>query len=139
MIMHIREALLATPSKQQTIKIGSYIGNDPDRFHALMTIFLGDDQDEGYRLTQCSAGVLSYVIEKHPTLIRPYLAQTIDLISLPGKPPAMVRNGLRLLQLIDIPEDLQGRIMDICFRFIEAHESAIAIKAFSLGRALTYD
>lgn len=126
--MDIRKALLQEHSKQQTLKIVRYIGADPERFKTLMDLFLGPE----YRVTQRGAWALSYVIEKHPSLIGPYLAQTIDLLSVDSLPDAVARNTLRLLQHIAVPEDLQGKLMDACFRFIASPETATAIKAFSL-------
>lgn len=126
--MDIRQALLKEHSRQQTMLIVGHIGNDPERFRNLMTLFLGKE----YRVTQRAAWVLSYVISKYPTLIAPYLAQTIDLLSSPQAPSAVARNILRFLQHMDVPEDLQGRLMDRCFLFIMDPETPIAIKAFSL-------
>jgi hypothetical protein len=126
--MDIRAALLKEHSKQQTMKIVRYIGDDPERFQALMVLFLGKE----YRVTQRSAWVLSYVISQHPTLIAPYLAQTIDLVSNPGAPPAVARNILRFMEHIDVPEELQGRLMDACFRYLADSGTPIAIKVFAL-------
>lgn len=126
--MNIRQALLEEHSKQQAQAIAAYIGKDTQRFGVLMSLFTGTE----YRVIQRSAWVLSYVIRKYPSLLTPYLAQTIDLLTTPGLPTAVPRNILRVLQDIDIPEDLHGRLMDVCFRFIADPETPIAIKAFSL-------
>lgn len=126
--MDIRQALLKEHSKQQTMSIVRYVGNDPQRFRELMTLFLGEE----YRVTQRSAWALSYVINKYPSLIAPYLAQTIDLLGRPKAPPAVARNILRFLQHMDVPEELQGRLMDRCFSLVVAPGTPIAIKAFSL-------
>jgi hypothetical protein len=82
--MDIRQACLTEHSRAQTISIAAFIGNDPERFRILMDIFL----HEKYRLVQRSAWALSYVIEKHPSLIQPYLAQTIDLLGKAGQHPS---------------------------------------------------
>ncbi|TDX02300.1 hypothetical protein [Dinghuibacter silviterrae] len=126
--MNIRQALLEEHSRQQTLRIAGYIGDDPERFEALMSIFFGDEP----RLIQRSAWTLSYVIRKHPTLITPYLAQTIDLLGRPGLPTAVPRNILRILQDITVPITLQGHLMDYCFRAVSDPSTPIAVKAFSL-------
>jgi hypothetical protein len=127
--MNIRQALLEEHSKQQTLAIAGYIGNNPERFSVLMSIFMGDEP----RLTQRSAWALSYVIRKHPSLMGPYLAQTIDLLSDRSQPSAVPRNILRVLQDMEIPEALQGKVMDVCFGFISDPTAMIAFKAFSLS------
>lgn len=126
--MNIRQALLDEHSKEQAIRIAGYIGSDAQRFAILMSIFTGDNT----RLIQRSAWTLSYVIRKHPSLLNPYLAQTIDLLGTPGLPTAVPRNILRVLQDMDIPEALQGKLMDVCFRYITEPGTPIAVKAFSL-------
>jgi hypothetical protein len=138
--MNIRQALLEEHSRQQTLRIAGYIGDNPERFGALMSIFFNDEP----RLVQRSAWTLSYVIGKYPTLMGPYLAQTIDLLGTFGLPPAdgrasptatvsaVPRNILRVLQDMDIPEVHQGKLMDCCFRFVSDPTTPIAVKAFSL-------
>ena len=126
--MNIRQALLDEHSKEQTVRIAGYIGSNPQRFAVLMSLFTGDNT----RLIQRSAWTLSYVIRKHPSLLHPYLAQTIDLLGTPGLPTAVPRNILRVLQDFDIPETLQGKLMDVCFRYIAEPATPIAVKAFSL-------
>ncbi len=126
--MDIRQALLTEHSRTQAISIAAFIGNDPERFRILMDIFF----HEKYRLVQRSAWVLSYAIKKHPSLIQPYLAQTIDLLIDGKQPDAVPRNILRILQTMDVPEALQGKLMDICFGYVQEPTTPIAIKAFAL-------
>jgi len=45
---------------------------------------------------------------------------------------AVIRNTLRLLQDVDIPKRYHGRVMSICFDFIQSVDTPIAVKAFSL-------
>ncbi|TKK68549.1 hypothetical protein FC093_10530 [Ilyomonas limi] len=46
--------------------------------------------------------------------------------------PAVVRNSVRILQFINIPEALHGEVMNACFNFIEKPATPVAIKAFAL-------
>jgi hypothetical protein len=126
--MNIRQALLEDHSKRHTGTIAAYTGNDTERFGVLMSLFTGGET----RLVQRSAWVLSYVIRKHPSLLTPYLAQTIDLLKTPGLPTAVPRNILRVLQDIPLPESVHEPLMDACFRFIADPAAPIAVKAFSL-------
>ena len=45
---------------------------------------------------------------------------------------AIRRNIVRLYQFVEIPEDTEGELYDICIRFILNHNEAIAIRAFSM-------
>jgi hypothetical protein len=120
--------LQAEHSKAQTLKIIDWIGTDPERLETLITIFLGDD----YRLTQRSAWVVGHYAEKYPTLILPYLEQMLLKTQAVGVHDAVKRNVIRLLQNIEIPEQLLGMVVTICFDFLETPKEAVAIKAFSI-------
>lgn len=115
-------------SKQQCERIVSYIGNDKERFAELVRLFLKG----GYRITQRAAWPLSYCVRRHPELIAPYFKPLLDNLARPGIHVAVIRNTMRLLQDVKIPEKYQGRVMNTCFNFIQSPETAIAVKAFSL-------
>jgi hypothetical protein len=121
-------ALQAEHSKAQTLKIIDWIGTNPERLDALITLFLGDE----YRITQRSAWVIGHFAEKHPTLILPYLEAMLQKTQEPGVHDAVKRNVVRLLDGIDIPSHLLGMVATICFNFLETPKEAVAIKAFSI-------
>jgi len=125
--MNIKDSLIQISSKENAESIAQYIGADPDRFTELMALFLGDE----YRLTQRAAWVLSKCIDQHPWLLSPYLEKVI--YNLQGDVSVAVkRNTVRILQNIDIPEDLMGPLADVCFQFLESGEEAVAVKVFSM-------
>ncbi|HEX9509155.1 MAG TPA: hypothetical protein VF939_01640 [Puia sp.] len=115
-------------SKQQCDRIVKYVGNDKERFAGLMQLFFKGE----YRITQRAAWPLSYCVRRHPELIGPYLRPLLDNLSKEKIHVAVIRNTMRLLQDITIPEKYQGRVMSICFDFIQSPETPIAVKAFSL-------
>jgi hypothetical protein len=127
--MDIVKTLLAEHSRSQSEKIAGYIGKDPERFDVLMLAFFKGE----YRLAQRAAWPMSICAENHPELIRPYLKKLVSKLSEPGIHDALVRNTLRLLQFIEIPPALQGKLMDTCFQFIQSPQAPGAIKAFSIS------
>ncbi len=98
------------------------------RFADLMKLFFKRE----YRLTQHAAWPMSYCIRQFPVLAKPYYKKFIDQLSDTNAHPAARRNIVRLLQFVEIPKRLHGKLMDICFQFINNPEEAIAVKAFSL-------
>ena len=127
--MNIEDALLKEHSKAQCDKIVKYIGNNKERFAELMKLFFKGE----YRVTQRAAWPMSYCVRKHPQLINPYFKRLLDNLEKPGLHDAILRNTVRLLQDADIPETHHGRVMTICFNFIQSNDTAVAIKAFSLS------
>ena len=126
--MNLEQALLQEHSKAQCNLIVDYIGNNPNRFATLMKLFFGDE----YRLTQRAAWPMSYCVRNHPQLIKPYFKKLIEKLGKPSEHDAVARNTLRLLQEVEIPVKYHGRLMTICFEFIQSNETAVAIKAFAL-------
>jgi hypothetical protein len=123
----LRELLAAEHSKAQCDRIVKYIGRDKKRFAELMHLFLGDE----YRITQRASWPLSYCVEAHPELIDPYFKPLLDNLAKKNVHGAVIRNTVRLLQDVEIPKRYQGRVMNICFDFIQSPETATAVRAFS--------
>jgi hypothetical protein len=126
--MDLKKTILAEHSKIQTEKIVRYVGDDPKRFAELITLFFEGE----YRITQRAAWPMSYCVIANPELIRPYFKTLILNLEKKGLHDAVIRNTLRLLQDIDIPKAYHGRLMSICFDYIQSNDMPSAIKAFSL-------
>jgi hypothetical protein len=126
--MDLHKEILKEHSKTQTDKIVKYVGNNPDRFAELMKLFMGNE----YRVIQRAGWPLSYCVERHPELIKPYFKQIMDRLQKPAGHNAVYRNIVRLLQVVDIPKRYHGQVMNTCFEFIASNETEVAIKAFAL-------
>lgn len=125
--MNIHEQLLQEHSKAQTERIVEYIGHNKERLEELMHLFLGHEA----LITQRAAWVVGYVGEHHPQLMSPYLKGMIENLK-KDVHAAVKRNTLRVLQGIDIPEDLMGELADTCFDLLSEAEEPVAIKVFSM-------
>jgi hypothetical protein len=126
--MNLYDLLAAGHSKKQCDRIVTYIGSDKERFAGLMELFLKGE----YRITQRAAWPLSYCVRAHPELIGPYFKVLLDNLGKEKVHGAVIRNTMRLLQDVAIPKKFHGRVMSLCFDFIQSPETAIAVKAFSL-------
>lgn len=127
-LMNIREALLDEHSKRQTMAIVNFIGGDPVRFGELMSIFFEGE----YRLTQRAAWPISCSIERWPELVYPYLEQLIAQLTRDDVHNAIKRNVVRLLQFVEIPEELLGRVYSTCIDLIDDIREPVAIRAFAI-------
>lgn len=126
--MDLRKAILKEHSKAQCATIVQYVGDDPGRFAELMQLFLTGENT----VIQWAGWPLSYCVEQHPELIKPYFKQIIDLLLKPAPHNAVHRNICRLLQFAVIPKRWHGQVMNRCFEFIASNDTEVAIKAFSL-------
>lgn len=127
--MEIEKELMSEHSKTVTERVVAYIGDSPTRFAELMQLFFGAD----YRLVQRAAWPMSYAVQKHPSLFAPYFEPALLFMRQKGLPDAVVRNTLRILQDLDVPEHLQGELVDMCLEYIVSPVSAAAIKAFAIS------
>jgi hypothetical protein len=129
--MNIRDALLAEHSKRQTARIVKYIGADKDRFAELMQVFFAGP----YRVTQRAAWPMNYCAQRHPELIAPYLGQLLSFAERDDVHDAVRRNVMRLLQYVDLPERLKGRVYSMCLDLIGDISQPVAVKAFAITTA----
>lgn len=130
--MNLAEAFMEKKfSKKQCNIIVEYIGDNKERFAALMELFF--EGGGGYRITQRASWPMSYCVRNYPSLILPYYKLLIDNLSKKDVLPALTRNTVCLLQDVEIPKKFHGKVMGICFDFIQSNTSAIAVKVFSLS------
>jgi hypothetical protein len=126
--MDIRQALMDEHSRRQTMAIAEFIGDDARRFAELMKIFF----DGECRLTQRAAWPMSYCAERRPELIRPYLPKLIDYLKREDMRDAVKRNVVRLLQYVEIPRRLEGKVYSHCVDLIDDAYEPVAVRAFAL-------
>ncbi|HKQ74593.1 MAG TPA: hypothetical protein VJ810_12955 [Blastocatellia bacterium] len=126
--MDIRQALMDEHSKRQTMAIVDFIGNDAKRFAELMKLFFAGDN----RLTQRAAWPMNYCAERHPELIYPYLPKLLDCLKRDDMHDAVKRNVVRLLQYIEIPRRLIGKVYAHCVDLIDDAYEPVAVRAFAL-------
>ena len=126
--MNLSKELLKVPGKKQRDKIVAYVGNDPERFALLVDIFI-----EGpYRVTQRASWPLSYCIEKHPGLLGPHWKKIIALLGKADVHDAVKRNTLRMFQFADVPGQHQGRVVNLCLKFLADMKEPVAIRVFAM-------
>ncbi len=126
--MDIRQVLMSGHSKQRTMAIVEFVGEDPERFAELMKLFFAGD----YRLTQRAAWPMNYCAERHPKLILPYLPKLLACLDREDQHDAINRNIMRLLQYIEIPKRLVGKVYAHAVDLLDNADEPIAVRAFAM-------
>ncbi|HRH61574.1 MAG TPA: hypothetical protein PL045_13445, partial [Chitinophagaceae bacterium] len=67
-----------------------------------------------------------------PAMIAPHLQTLVAQLQRGDVHIAVIRNSVRILEAIEIPEAFHGDVMNACFGFIEKPSTPAAVKAFSL-------
>jgi hypothetical protein len=126
--MDLRKEILKEHSKGQVDRIIKYVGNYPDRFKALLDVYLAGP----YRVTQRASWPISYCVQNYPELLKPHFKTVLGFLKKPNIHDAVKRNTIRLLQYVDIPKRFYGPVADLCFTALQNKNEPIAIKAFSI-------
>ncbi len=128
--MNLRETLLQEKrySKDSANRVTAYAIASPQHFKALMQCFT----DKDYRTAQRAARSVSDAVAKQPDLIKPYIKNIVAQLLRTGVHDAVIRNSLRIVERIAIPEAFHGELMNACFLLFEKPGTAVAIKAFAL-------
>jgi len=126
--MNLREEILREHSKTQALKIAQYACQSKKNCKELMNCFLDDE----YRLAQRAAWSVCWAAKQKPEMITPHLKDLVAVLQKKTVHNAVVRNSVRVLQKIELPEKFHGDVMNACFKFLEQPSTPVAIKAFSL-------
>lgn len=127
--MNLREQVLHSHTKPNALLMADWIGDEKQRFDALMQLFLFDNN----LIIQRSAWVLSLVADKYPELVFAYLPQLLIHCQKVGVHTAVKRNVTRLLQQLRIPKEYDEEVMNVCFEFLLNQKESIAVRCFSMG------
>lgn len=125
--MNIREQLLVELSYFNMHYIADSIGTSEENFKTVMQLVLEDKDPVPPR----AAWVAELVSLKDPSLINPYIGRMIEGLE-SYTHPGTRRNVLKILMRTDIPEEYQGLLIDICFRWIMDEEKKVASKVFAM-------
>ena len=126
--MNLREEILKEHSKAHALKIAAYACESKKNFKELMNCFL----DNEYRLAQRAAWSVSWAARKKPGMVSPHIKDLVAVLQKKNVHDAVIRNSVRVLQELDIPEKYHGAVMAACFKFLESPATPVAIKVFSL-------
>ena len=92
-----------------------------------MVYFFSDD----LRICQMVSFPLINIADSNIDLLLPYIPKMIDNYA-NAPHDSYKRNVVRILQFVDIPEDLEGKVFDICLEEFCNTKTATAIRVFSI-------
>jgi hypothetical protein len=126
--MNLAEIIPERYSQIEFKPIIEWIGGSEERFAELMEVFF----DGNTRKNQYAASIMIHCVDKWKYLLNPYLERLILNLQKPNLHDAIKRNTVRVLQDVEIPENLHGTMADIAFSYLQNSAEAVAIKVFSM-------
>ena len=114
-------------SRQHMEYAAHCIGDDEKEFERLMAIVLHGKEP----VVQRAAWAMDACLEAHPELLSPYMETLVDAL------PRFSNNGVKrqvvkALAMRDIPEKLEGRLADLCFRWLQSSAIPVGVKVHCL-------
>lgn len=107
----------------------SKLGKSKSQFAQLMTCLFSDN----LRASQNAAWIASEIVRAKPAYMEDYFEQVTSLATDPHTDQAVLRNILRLLMAVTVPEAHHGTLMNRSFEIIESPAMPPAIKANALS------
>jgi hypothetical protein len=129
--LDIARTLSGGQSRAKTQAIVDYIGGDRGRFAELVSVFERGD----HRIKQYAAWPMSVVAEKHPELLVPYLGKLVWYLPRNDVHNAVKRSVARLLQFVDVPKRLQGKVFSHCVDLVADPDEPVAVRCFAMTAA----
>lgn len=108
-----------------------HIGNDPGRLAELVRVFERGNR----RMKQRAAWPISVVAERHPELVVPHLGKLLEYLRRNDVHNAVKRSVARLLQFVDVPKRLHGKVFSYCVDLVADPSEPIAVRCFAMTAA----
>lgn len=125
--MNFVEQLLKEHSRSNTEVIAKAIGNDPVKLKKIVDIIY----DEKAPLPQRAAWLLVIVNEKYPELLNPYISRFINTVQ-DFRVDGVKKNMMHVLASKNIPDKLQGKLINICFTMMLSPVETVAVKVHAM-------
>lgn len=125
--MHLQTQLLLESSKANANLIANYCINNLSNLTELISIFYTEKEP----LPQKASWVLATINEKQSDLLNKHLNKFIE--RLPSfSSNTIKRNILHILSSHKIPQNLQGKLVDTCFKYMLNTDETVAVKLYAM-------
>ena len=114
-----------------TTQLVDYVINNDQLFKSLIDTYIAGP----YRTTQRLADAVTEIAITNAKLIRPHWGTLIKALTHQEATVALKRNTIRMMQFVSIPSTHQGKVWDLCFRFLLDRSETIAVKVFAMSVA----
>ena len=118
-----KSLLMQQLSRLHVDYVAHCIGNSEKEFGRLMNIVLHGREP----VVQRAAWAMDACLDSHPEFLTPYVKTLVD--ALPRfRNNGVIRQVVKALAARNIPEDLEGQLVDFCFYRLKSAETPVAIK-----------
>ncbi len=125
----MRELLAKKASRANSYQVVSLVSNNPEKYKELVEIV--KENESPY--SEKAAWAVSHCFDEKTGFFEDYYPEFTKILGDKTYSDSVKRNIVRIFQFKDIPEEFQASIINSCFELVIKKDTAIAVKAFSLG------
>ncbi len=122
------EQLAAERSKANIAIVAHWAGTDARRISDLFQIAFGNCG----KVSESAMWTLLVVADRNDGILDKYASQIVDSLDRLS-PSGMRRMACRILMVSHVPDELDGQIVDFCFRMLEKVDEPIGVKTNCLS------
>lgn len=130
--MVILDVLSESRTSEKMRTIVDYIGKNKVRYRALMKVLFSDEFGKQRKVPMYAAWTMTHVLDAVPHLMQDYWAEMIAHLDKEKLHPTEIRSIVRSWSGQEIPEELKGTIVEMCFQFLADYETDVAVKVYSM-------
>ena len=125
----MRELLAKKASRANSYQVVAHVANDTDKYHELVEIV----KENSKPYSEKAAWAINHCFENGTGFFDDYFEDFAQILADSCYSDSIKRNVVRIFQFKEIPINLQGSVINSCFHLLQKKETAIAVKAFSMG------
>lgn len=125
----MRELLAKKASRANSFEVVLLVGNSLKKYQELVSII----QENTSPFSEKAAWAMNHCFENGTGFFDDYFKEFTEILSDKNYSDSIKRNVIKVFQFKEIPEEHQGSVINSCFELVIKKDTAIAVKAFSLG------
>lgn len=123
----LENQLMAAASKQHILLIARWVEDDLLRFDLLYRLMLTGEPACKAR----AARVLGVLVERYPDIVGGKESEIVSL-ALSAQHEGYVRELLRMLCFVELPDECQGELLDFCFQVMPQPSKPLAWRVYAM-------
>jgi len=125
----MKELLAKKASRANSYEVVGLVANSKAKYSELVEII----KENNSPYSEKAAWVITHCFDERAGFFDHFYSDFIKIIGEESYSDSVKRNIVRILQFKSIPTEYHGAVIDACFRLLTKKETAIAVKAFSMG------
>lgn len=125
----MKELLTKKASRANSYQVVAMVGKDYENYSDLIDLIINYECP----VSEKAAWAMNHCFEDGVGFFEDYFEELVPVIGSSTYSDSVKRNIVRILQFVEIPKEYHVSVIDSCFELLTNTQTAIAVKAFSMG------